>query len=150
METFSALLALCAGYSAVTGEFPSQRPVTRSFDVFCDLRLNKRWSKQSIRRWFETPLRSLWRHCNCYWPIRRFTDITLYEPISCLLRTSSHCHVIVPFWHVNDWPKRVNLHDLFKKYTRDKHVWGTMSAQEGIVDLNSRLIFKCTHFRANM
>ena len=43
METFSALLALCAGNSLVTGEFPAQRPVTRSFDVFFDLRLNKRW-----------------------------------------------------------------------------------------------------------
>ena len=35
MENFSALLALCAGYSPVNGEFPAQRPVTRSFDVFC-------------------------------------------------------------------------------------------------------------------
>ena len=34
METFSALLALCTGNSAVTGEFPSQKPVTRSFDFF--------------------------------------------------------------------------------------------------------------------
>ena len=42
METFSALLALCAGNSPVPGEFPSQRPVTRSFDVFFDLRRNKR------------------------------------------------------------------------------------------------------------
>ena len=33
METFSALLAICAGNSPVTGEFPAQRPVTRSFDV---------------------------------------------------------------------------------------------------------------------
>ena len=33
METFSALLALCAGNLPVTGELPSQRPVTRSFDV---------------------------------------------------------------------------------------------------------------------
>ena len=33
METFSALLAICAGNSPVPGEFPSQRPVTRSFDV---------------------------------------------------------------------------------------------------------------------
>ena len=40
METFSALLALCAGNSPATGEFPPQRPVTRSFDVFLDLRLN--------------------------------------------------------------------------------------------------------------
>ena len=38
--------ALCAGNSLVTGEFPAQRAVTRSFDVFFDLRLNKRLSKQ--------------------------------------------------------------------------------------------------------
>ena len=47
---FSALLALCAGNSLVTGEFSSQRPVMRNFDVFFDLRLNKRLSKQSRRR----------------------------------------------------------------------------------------------------
>ena len=64
METFSALLDLCAGNSPVTGEFPSQRPVTPSFDVFFDLRLNKRLSKQSWCWWFETPSCSLWRHCN--------------------------------------------------------------------------------------
>ena len=61
METFSALLALCAGNSPVTGEFPSQRPVTR---IFFDLRLNKRLSKQSRRQWFETQSHPLWRHCN--------------------------------------------------------------------------------------
>ena len=43
----SALLAICAGNSPVPGEFPAQRPVTRSFDVFSDLRLNGRLSKQS-------------------------------------------------------------------------------------------------------
>ena len=47
METFSTLLAICAGNSPGTGEFPAQRPVTRSFDVFFDLHLNKRLSKQS-------------------------------------------------------------------------------------------------------
>ena len=61
---FSALLALCAGNSPVTGEFPSARPVTRSFHVFFDLRLNKRLTKHSWGWWFETPSRSLWRHCN--------------------------------------------------------------------------------------
>ena len=64
METFSALLALYARNSPVTGEFPSQRPVTRSFDVFFDLSLNKRLSKQSWGWWFETSSRPLWRHCN--------------------------------------------------------------------------------------
>ena len=52
MQTFSALLALCVGNSPVTGEFPAQRPVTRSFDVFFDLRLYKRLSKQSWGWWF--------------------------------------------------------------------------------------------------
>ena len=64
METFSALLALYAGNSPVPGEFTAQRPVTRRFDVFFDLRLNKRLSKQWWGRWFETPSHSLWRHCN--------------------------------------------------------------------------------------
>ena len=45
METFSALLTLCEGNSQVTGEFPAQRTVTRNFDVFIDLRLNKRLNK---------------------------------------------------------------------------------------------------------
>ena len=68
METFPALLTLCAGNSPVTGECPppppppphthththTQKPVTLRFDVFLDLRLNKRLSKQSRRRWFET------------------------------------------------------------------------------------------------
>ena len=59
METFSALLAICAGNS----------PVTRSFDVFLNLRLNKRLSKQSWGWWFETLPHQLWRHSNailCY------------------------------------------------------------------------------------
>ena len=64
METFSALLAICAGNSPVPGEFPTQRPVTRSFDVYFDLRPNKRLSKQSWGWWFETQSRPLWRHRN--------------------------------------------------------------------------------------
>ena len=64
MEAFSALLAICAGNSPVPGEFPTQRPVTRSFDVFFDLRPNKRLSKQWRGWWFETQSCSLWRHCN--------------------------------------------------------------------------------------
>ena len=66
METFSALLAICAGNSPVPSEFPTQRPVTRSSDVFFDLRLNKQLSKQSWGWWFETLSRPLWRHRNGY------------------------------------------------------------------------------------
>ena len=59
MDTFSAVLSLCAGNSPVTGESPAQKPVTRSFDVFFDLCLNKRLSKQSWGWWFETSSRPL-------------------------------------------------------------------------------------------
>ena len=64
METCSALQAFCEGNSPVTGEFPSQRPVARNFNVFFDLHLNKRLSKQSRGWWFETPSRTLWHHRN--------------------------------------------------------------------------------------
>ena len=74
METFSVLLALqFTGNSPVNGEFPSQRPATRSFDVFFDMCLNKRLSKQSWGWWFETQSRSLWRHCNDKSEVRTFT-----------------------------------------------------------------------------
>ena len=64
METFSVLLALCEGNPPVICGFSSQRPVSWSFGVFYDLRLNKQLNKQSIHRWIETPSHSLWRHCN--------------------------------------------------------------------------------------
>ena len=62
MEIFSVLLAICAGNSPVTGEFPAQRPVTRSFHVFFDLCLNKQFCKQLRGWWFERPSYPLWRH----------------------------------------------------------------------------------------
>ena len=62
--TFCALPAICAENSPVPGEFPAQRPVTRSFNVFFDLRPNKRLSKQWWGWWFWTPSSPLWRHCN--------------------------------------------------------------------------------------
>ena len=88
----SALLALCVGNSPVTGEFPSQRPVTRSFDVFFDLRLNKRLSKQWWGCWFETLSRSLWRHCNvsccfCHGGFQRRLRLYTY-PRHCLFNVS--------------------------------------------------------------
>ena len=64
METFSALLAICTGNSPVSSEFLTQRPVTQSFDVCFDLRLNERLSKQSRGWWFEAQSHPLWRHSN--------------------------------------------------------------------------------------
>ena len=66
MKTFSVLLAIWVGNSPVTGEFPAQKPVTQSFDVFFDLRLKKLLSKQWWAWWFETPSRPLWCHCNVW------------------------------------------------------------------------------------
>ena len=80
METFSALLAICAGNSPVPGEFPAQRPVTRSFDVYFDLRLNKRLSNQSWGWWFGTSSRPLWRHCNEEYPKLMSTQVEIYQP----------------------------------------------------------------------
>ena len=54
---------LCGEFTG-PGEIPVKRPVTRSFDVFSDLRLNKRLSKSSWGWWFETLSRPFWRHCN--------------------------------------------------------------------------------------
>ena len=47
---------LCEGKPPVTGIFPSQRPVTRRFDVFFEVHLNKPMNKQWSCRWYETPL----------------------------------------------------------------------------------------------
>ena len=83
MEIFSTLLAIFAGNSPGTGEFPAQRPVTRSFDVFFDLRPNKQLSKQWWGWWFETPSWSLWRHRNdqdntLRWNVASRNSVTLF------------------------------------------------------------------------
>ena len=59
------------------GEFPTQRPVTWNFDVFFDLLLNKRLSKQPWGWWFETLSWSLWRHCNDNAMFSRVTSVTV-------------------------------------------------------------------------
>ena len=93
METFSPLLAICAGNSPVPGEFPTQRPVTGNFDVFFDLRPNKRLSKQSWGWWFETPSRPLWRHRNGVWGVFYEQSLTefLTSTLLCCVK-----YVIVP------------------------------------------------------
>ena len=79
METFSSLLAICAGNSLVPSEFPTQKPVTRSFDVSFDLPLNKQLSKHLWGWWFETLSGPLWRHSNASDP---FHICTSYQATS--------------------------------------------------------------------
>ena len=104
METLSALLAICAGNSPVTGEFPAQRPVTRSFDVFFDLPLNKPLSKQWWGWWFETLSRPLWRHCDAVFYLflygsllHRCLSLPLYNThiYSLSLAVSIHTYILM-------------------------------------------------------
>ena len=71
---------LCGEFTG-PGEFPTQRPATRSFDVFFDLRLNKRLSKQPSGWWFETPSWSLWRQCNKRHKSRSTFDMTAHKSL---------------------------------------------------------------------
>ena len=79
METHSALLALWAGNSPAIGLFSSQKPMTRSFEFFFDLRLNKRLSKRSRRRWCLKPSRSFWRQRDAT-EVRQWIYVTRYDP----------------------------------------------------------------------
>ena len=81
----------CAGNSPVTGELPTQRPVTQSFDVFFDLRLNGRWSKQTWGWWFETPSYPLWRHCNGY-DLQLRNTLTQKHFNTCVLNALTGCN----------------------------------------------------------
>ena len=134
METLSALLALCEGNSPVTGEFPSQRPVTRNFNVFFDLRLNKRLSKQSICRWFETSSRPSLRQYNVYrniLPLLSVIFMFLHHTYACAVMLGSICS---PAWHshTDGWllivgwgasPKNSFFTKCSKVININKHSW---------------------------
>ena len=104
METFSVLLALCVRIRRSPVNSPHKG---RSFNVFFDLRLNKRLNKQSWGWWFETPSRLLWRHHNgcawlMSWPNSKFTGGGIY---------------VIPIWrpcneHSSGWHMmwRIHLH----------------------------------------
>ena len=112
METFSALLALCAGNSPVTGEFPSQRPVTRSFDIFYDVTVmlsNNMVSNDLARCWcsFFIILQSKF---NCGYVITSIIKCMMNVLIHISKRVPRMCTmikvkcyvydllVIIPFW----------------------------------------------------
>ena len=125
METFSVLLAICAGNLSVIGG---------SFDAFFDLRLNKRLSKQSWGWWSQTPSRSLWRHCNvrsrcqcvknsyrtihdvtwtlALWPSdamwRHWPESALDQVMACVWQ--HQCRLII---------REVQRHPSYDKFTRD-------------------------------
>ena len=79
---------LCGEFTG-PGEFPAQRPVTRSFDVFFDLRPNRRLSKQWWGWWFNKPLHPLWRHGNV-----NMSDSAMNSPPGqSILPPNQHCRL---------------------------------------------------------
>ena len=110
---------LCGEFTG-PGKFPAQRPVTRSFDVFFDLRPNKRLSKQPWGWWFETLSWSLWRHRNglspmpaeCLVPVH--TDAVRYHTVpgfkdSRVLLTANRPQARTSVFHI--WYHFTNMAD---------------------------------------
>ena len=110
---------------------PAQRPVTRSFDVFFDLRLNKRLSKQSWGWWFETPSRSLWRHCNEYHDAQRNCEVHsswpnyplyrgIYQWLVCFLSKGPMTRKVISMLWYNQGSRKRNLF-LCSDHTKHKN-----------------------------
>ena len=155
METFSAFLAICAGISPVTGEFPTQRPVMRGYAVFFDLCLDKRFSKQSWGYGFDTPSRPLWRHCNdmIWWIAYSFLKFAMGSTLSELGRVPIiyflPCHLLMLHHSVQH-----NLHSGTK--THDNHpirlrtlqftnwLYGNMIKHSCALKVNHRILFRCS------
>ena len=123
METFSALLAICAGNSPVTGELPAQRPVTRSFDVFFELGLNERLSKKSWGFWFETPSRPLWCHSNGFFLV---VVLLLCETLSVILQTLKDINQRMPVT-VAEYFVRTEYYQMLPVKHRRRLLWLTLS-----------------------
>ena len=111
-------------------KFPPQRPLTRSFDVFFDLRLNKRLSKQSIRRWLETLSRPLWRHCNVLTTWRKLSDKHRTEYLGnrryvYIFAISQHCYGTGCWNCVKNWEIFTDpTYMLLVIFTIISDVWG--------------------------
>ena len=119
-----ALLALCAGNSPVTGEFPSQRPVTRSFYVSLISVLNKRLSKLSGGWWFETQLRSLWRHCNG----EHFISLLFSGPLS----MENH-HFCKELFFINWWQAIIQINDIPDHWRVSAQDWEFIQTKEYLI-----------------
>ena len=135
IETFSALLAICAGNSSVSGEFPTQRPVTLSFDVYFDLRPNKRLSKQSWGWLFFRRYHSHYDVIVMFWWAWLFDDTSYcpapyiysefkgYHPFYCRLNWSILWLLIlgllVPSMHQQAWCCLYDIHGPLFSMTND-------------------------------
>ena len=126
--TFSALLAICVGNSPVLGEFPTQRPVTRSFDVYFELRPNKRLNKQWWGWSFEMQSRPLWRHRNV---VAEKTGGWPWKSQGVLWGLVARPLVLIFMWlysSISMFQYRVGVFSVISPQSISKHlkVWGRM------------------------
>ena len=111
------------GQSTSHRSIPLTKPVAWSFDFVFDLRLNKRLSKQSRRRWFETPSRSLWRHCNAFvggaryhiWTLQNCHSVSNHLQLNCLFNSLIK-KICTPAWFL----VRESFQDLWIPLTKDQ------------------------------
>ena len=91
---------LCGEFTG-PGEFPAEWPVTQSFDVFFDLHLNRRLSKQPWGWWFETPPWSLWHQCNDCWTLWGGDGACINIKVLYFPFRNSHCENNMVLWWSN-------------------------------------------------
>ena len=89
LDTFSVLLAIYEGNSQVISEFPSQRLGTQSFQGFFLSATEQTAEQTMVLPVFETPSRSLWRHCDCSLICQRHPLFTASDKLSCLPETTA-------------------------------------------------------------
>ena len=133
--------------SLVTGEFHLQRPVMRSFDVFFDLCLDKRLSKQ-LRR-VETTFHSLWRHCNVLHSLYHsptFTLISITYAFNTRLSQSFIPTKLDPF----TWPS-INIDSISHRYTNnvDNHYTHSLLPHSRST-FNAHSVFTTSHINPGL
>ena len=135
---------LCGEFTG-PGEFPTQRPVTRSFDVFFDLRLNKRLSKHSWGWWFETLSWSLWRYHNGYHGIGIKSTYHDRVQMAAFMQTTFWN----AFWNGNlciliaNSLKCVCLDNGLSPYRQQHFIWTTVDQDVCMTSLGHNVLQKC-------
>ena len=139
---------LCGEFTG-PGEFPTQRPVTRSFGVFFDLRLNKRLSKQPWGWWFEMISWSLWRHCNVM-PLPYFhRQLNWYIGRTDIINFSMHFFFKLWGWIISNFKWNINKtrwfvfyliilnHGIFR-YEKHRYVWYLLTINTQCLHLSGK------------
>ena len=101
-------------------EFLAQRPLTRSFDVFIDLCLNKQLSKQSWGWWFETPSRSLRHHCNVMTMMVMVMVMIFKDMVGTMILMKFLFHSQISILIFSIWLLLQNRHDISRVYINSR------------------------------